>query len=77
MADKSNKVGTNVSGAWYVDTNCINCNLCATTAPENFKTNDDEGYAYVFKQPANADELALCEEAKSSCPVEAIGNDGD
>lgn len=77
MADKSSKTAGNVSGAWYVDTNCINCNLCVTTAPENFKTNDDEGFAYVCKQPANADELAQCEEAKSSCPVEAIGNDGD
>lgn len=77
MADKGSKVGSNVEGAWYVDTNCINCNLCVTTAPENFATNDDEGFAYVSKQPANADELAQCEDAKGSCPVESIGDDGN
>ena len=76
MADKASKVGSNVAGAWYVDTNCINCNLCCTTAPENFMTNDDEGFAYVAKQPANADGLAQCEEAKAACPVEANGDAG-
>jgi ferredoxin len=31
----------------------------------------------VFKQAENGDEEAQCEEAKASCPVEAIGNDGE
>jgi len=51
--------------------------VCRTTAPNNFKANEDEGYSYVYKQPENAEEAAQCEEAKSSCPVEAIGDDGD
>ena len=46
------------------------------TAPENFKMNSDDSYAFVYKQPENDEEKAVCEEALENCPVEAIGNDG-
>jgi len=46
------------------------------TAPENFKMNSDDSYAFVYKQPENDEEKAACEEALENCPVEAIGNDG-
>lgn len=77
MADKNNKVPLNVPGKWYVDTSCIDCDVCRTTAPNNFRANEDEGYSYVFKQPETPEEEAQCQEAKASCPVEAIGDDGD
>ncbi|MCS7182319.1 MAG: ferredoxin [Thermoanaerobaculum sp.] len=77
MADKNNKVPLNVPGKWYVDTSCIDCDVCRTTAPNNFRANEDEGYSYVFKQPETPEEEAQCEEAKASCPVEAIGDDGE
>ena len=77
MADPSDKVADNVSGKYYVDSSCIDCDVCRTTAPDNFMANEDEGYSYVFKQPENDDEDALCQEAMEGCPVEAIGDDGD
>jgi len=46
------------------------------TAPENFKMNDDDSNAFVYKQPENDKEREACEEALESCPVDAIGNDG-
>ncbi len=46
------------------------------TAPENFKMNDDDSNAFVYKQPENDEEKEACEEALESCPVDAIGNDG-
>lgn len=76
MADKSEKQPENVPGAWYVDTNCIDCDVCRETAPNNFTQQKDKGYSYVYKQPENDDELAQSREAMESCPVEAIGNDG-
>jgi ferredoxin len=76
MANKDDKLSSNAAGKWYVDSSCIDCDVCRTTAPNNFKANEDEGYSYVYKQPENAEETAQCEEAKSSCPVEAIGDDG-
>jgi len=75
MADAADKVADNVAGKWYVDTQCIDCDLCRTTAPDNFKQNPDEGYSFVYKQPENEDEEKLCQEALDECPVEAIGKD--
>ena len=76
MADSDDKVADNVAGKWYVDSNCIDCDVCRTTAPNNFEANEDEGFSYVSKQPDNDEEIEQCEEAMESCPVEAIGDDG-
>jgi ferredoxin len=77
MADVANKYPDNVPGKYYVDAQCIDCDLCRETAPANFTRNSDGGYSYVYKQPATPEEEALCKEAKDGCPVEAIGDDGD
>ena len=76
MADLDDKLADNVPGKWYVDSNCIDCDVCRTTAPNNFEANEDEGYSFVSKQPGNDEETELMEEAMESCPTEAIGDDG-
>jgi ferredoxin len=76
MADAANKYPENVEGAFYVDDQCIDCDLCRETAPANFKRNDDGGHSFVYKQPESPEEEALCKEAMEGCPVEAIGPDG-
>lgn len=76
MADPNDRVGENVQGTYYVDTQCIDCDVCRDTAPDNFTRSDENGYSFVYKQPADEEERALCEEALAACPVEAIGNDG-
>ena len=76
MAELANKDPENVTGAYFVDDQCIDCDLCRETAPANFTRNDDGGHSYVFKQPENDAEVALCKEAMEGCPVEAIGSDG-
>ncbi len=77
MADPTVKVEGSVDGKYYVDTNCIDCDVCRETAPANFAGNEDEGFSYVCKQPENEEEEALCQEAMEACPVEAIGDDGE
>jgi ferredoxin len=77
MAEKDEKWPENVKGKFYVDEQCIDCDLCRETAPENFTRNEDGGYSYVYKQPENAEEEELCMEALEGCPVEAIGEDGE
>jgi ferredoxin len=77
MADIANKYPENVPGKFYVDNQCIDCDLCRETAPNNFKRNDDGGYSFVYKQPSSPEEEAQCKEAKEGCPVEAIGDNGD
>jgi len=76
MADVANKYPENVAGQFYVDNQCIDCDLCRETAPDNFKRNDDGGYSFVYKQPGSPEEAARCKEAKEGCPVEAIGDNG-
>ena len=75
MADASAKVPENVDGPYFVDDGCSACETCVDTAPNNFKMNDDGEYAYVYKQPENAEEEKLCQEALESCPTEAIGKE--
>src|SRR5437588_8670190 len=76
MADVANKYPENAAGKFYVDEQCIDCDLCRETAPANFKRNDDGGHSYVYKQPESPEAEGLCKEAMEGCPVEAIGNDG-
>jgi len=76
MADKDDKVAGQPDGKYYVDAQCIDCDLCRETAPDNFTRNDEEGFSYVSKQPETPEEDALCKDAMDNCPVEAIGDDG-
>ena len=77
MADPDAKWPGNVGGKFYVDDQCIDCDLCRETAPDFFMRDDDGGYSYVFKQPEDEEGIDECMEALEGCPVEAIGDDGE
>ncbi len=77
MAVIGDRLPDNRKGRFYVDRNCIDCDVCRDTSPANFTRNDENGYSYIIKQPQTPQELDLCEEAMSACPVEAIGEDGN
>jgi ferredoxin len=77
MANRNERLPENVSGAYYVDSTCIDCDLCRSTAPDFFRRNDEHGYSVVYRQPVTTEEIANAEEARLSCPTETIGNDGD
>ena len=77
MANKADKWEINAAGNFYVDQQCIDCDLCRETAPAFFTRSDEGGYSYVSKQPATEEDVAACMEAMEGCPVEAIGNDGE
>ena len=77
MADIADIVKENVVGKYFVDEQCIDCDLCRETAGANFTRQAEDGYSYVFKQPENEEEEELCKEAMENCPVEAIGDYGD
>lgn len=77
MADKNDKYPENVKGKFYVDRACIACDACVTTAPENFSMDENDGHAFLSKQPQTPEEVEACVEAIEGCPVEAIGDDGE
>lgn len=75
MADATDKVPENSKGKFFVDHDCIDCDLCRDIAPNNFTRDDTNGYSYVYKQPEGDEEESECVEALEMCPVEAIGED--
>jgi len=76
MADVESKYEDNAPGKFYVDEECIDCDLCREIAPTMYHRNDDGGYSFVAKQPEGEEEEELAKEAMEGCPVEAIGDDG-
>jgi ferredoxin len=49
---------------------CTGCGLCADSCPDVFEMADDKANVKVSPVPQGAE--ACCQEAKDSCPVEAI-----
>src|SRR5687768_4438263 len=77
MADLKSRLPENAPGKFYVDAQCIDCQLCQDLAPENFACNEEEEHHVVVCQPRNARELANVIDAMESCPVGSIGDDGE
>jgi ferredoxin len=75
MAEKTNRLAQNVAGPHYIDSSCIDCDMCRSTAPDFFRRDEEIGMSVVYHQPVTPEELALAEEAKQGCPTESIGND--
>jgi ferredoxin len=77
MASTIERLPQNIVGRYYVDSSCIDCDLCRTTAPAFFTRGDEIGFSIVYRQPVTPEELALAEEAREGCPTESLGNDGE
>jgi glyoxylase-like metal-dependent hydrolase (beta-lactamase superfamily II)/ferredoxin len=61
----------NVSGDFYVDTSCIDCDTCRWMAKEVFFR--DEEQSAVYHQPTNETERLAALQALLSCPTSSIG----
>src|SRR4029453_8575773 len=59
MAVRKDRVPENVPGKYYVDAQCIDCDVCRVTAPDNFQRSEDKGYSYLFRQPESPEAVAL------------------
>ncbi len=77
MADLGQKWKQNAAGKMFVDQSCIACDACVMAAPDNFKMDENDGHAFVAKQPETEAEVQACKDAMDGCPVEAIGDFGD
>ena len=76
MADKVQKNPANVPGSWYVDSTCVDCDMCRGTAPGIFDRDAVSGLSIVIRQPITCEEIAAATSAMNGCPTESIGNDG-
>ncbi len=77
MADLKMKWKDNAQGKVFVDQSCIACDACVLSAPKNFTMHEEDGHAFVSKQPESPEEESAVKEAIEGCPVEAIGDFGD
>ena len=59
MPDINDRLPDNKPGKFYVDSQCIDCDVCRETAPSHFTRNDENGYSYVTKQPETPDDVNL------------------
>jgi ferredoxin len=76
MADKTNQLPQNAPGPYYVDSSCIDCDLCRITAADFFRRDDETGHSFAYRQPSTADDVAKAEEGRLGCPTDSIGKDG-
>lgn len=74
MADPRKRLSTNVSGEFFVDSTCINCDTCRQLAPAVF--GEANGYSMVERQPDSSHERRDAMRALLCCPTGSIGTEG-
>ncbi|MBE9179865.1 MBL fold metallo-hydrolase [Oculatella sp. LEGE 06141] len=71
MAQLSQRRPQNVSGDFYVDRTCIDCDTCRWMTPEVFSRKESQ--SIVYHQPANEAERLRAMQALLACPTASIG----
>jgi len=72
MARLSERVPENVPGQFFVDSTCIDCDLCRQLAPETFAESPN-GRSFVFQQPNRDGQRHRASMALVACPTASIG----
>lgn len=76
MPEITDRKPENITGRFYVDSSCIDCDMCRENAPDFFRRDAETGQSVVYRQPASPEEIALAQEALDGCPSNSIGDDG-
>ncbi|MBW4648568.1 MAG: MBL fold metallo-hydrolase [Kastovskya adunca ATA6-11-RM4] len=71
MAHLSQRRSENISGDFFVDSTCIDCDTCRWMTPEVFYR--ENGQSAVHHQPANEEERLRSLQALLACPTASIG----
>lgn len=71
MAHLNQRRSQNVSGDFYVDSTCIDCDTCRWMTPEVFRS--EGGLSAVYHQPTNEKERLHALQALLACPTASIG----
>lgn len=79
MSNPNNPHPLSVAGPWHTTQKddasgegCIACAACYSNSPLIYKA-DEDGYAYVIKQPETPEELDEAQQGMDMCPVMSIG----
>jgi glyoxylase-like metal-dependent hydrolase (beta-lactamase superfamily II)/ferredoxin len=71
MAQVELRHSGNIEGDFFVDTTCIDCDLCRQIAPETFVSAGDQ--SVVHRQPQNSKQQFAALKALVTCPTASIG----
>ena len=71
MADLRHILPGNIDGNFFVDSSCIDCDLCRQIAPGVFV--EDDGYSIVSVQPHSKSKAQQAAKALVVCPTASIG----
>jgi glyoxylase-like metal-dependent hydrolase (beta-lactamase superfamily II)/ferredoxin len=77
MARRADAIAENAAGELFVDSSCIDCDLCRQIAPAVFARTDRRGQSYVARQPAGDAERHRALMALVTCPTTSIGGTRD
>jgi glyoxylase-like metal-dependent hydrolase (beta-lactamase superfamily II)/ferredoxin len=75
MANPKLSVPDNVSGEFFVDSTCIDCDTCRQIAPQVF--GEAAATSFVRQQPVTSADRQAALHALVSCPTGSIGSLGD
>ena len=73
MADRSRRLPQNVSGEFFVDSTCIDCDACRQIAPATFHDHGEQ--SSVYRQPGSEEEEQRALMALVACPTASIGTE--
>src|SRR5947209_7006048 len=72
MARERDAIADNASGEFFVDSSCIDCDLCRQLAPAVFARSARAAQSYVSRQPTPAEQQRALM-ALVTCPTSSIG----
>jgi ferredoxin len=75
MARSRDRLRENAPGDFFVDSTCIDCDLCRQLAPKVFTRDDRRGQSVVAHQPANDAERHRALMALVTCPTASIATE--
>jgi len=73
MARLADRLPENAPGELFVDSSCIDCDLCRQLAPGIFARSDSGDRSFVSRQPQTDDERLRAAMALVACPTTSIG----
>lgn len=73
MARQADAIDENAAGDFFVDSSCIDCDLCRQIAPAVFARSDRREQSYVARQPVEAAGERRALMALVTCPTSSIG----
>ncbi len=74
MARIEDRHPAGATGAWFVDTRCIDCDAARQVAPGLIARNPDDGVSVFTRQPETPDETEAAWRAAMVCPTRSVGH---